>query len=326
MGRAGMRRLIGLVLVLVVLYGGYWFVGARAVTATAQAALTEARASGQADAAGFALAGFPSRFDLTIDAPVARSADGAVEWSAALIQVFMLSYRPNKVIAWFAPRQTLRLGRQTFDLTVTDMRASAAVGLSTDLPLADVTLVGTAPRLVAADGAALAAREMRAALRGAGEARYDLGVEVLDLDLPAPALPQGMPARLQRLYLDARVTLSAPLDRHARLGPPQVTAIELNLAEIVWGGMVLRADGAVSITASDQPEGRILIRATEWQQMLDLAAGAGLVAPKLLPTVQAMAAQMALSPGGDVLELPLVFANGRMSLGPLPLGPAPSLR
>jgi hypothetical protein len=34
----------------------------------------------------------------------------------------------------------------------------------------------------------------------------------------------------------------------------------------------------------------------------------------------------ALSGGGDTLDLPVTFADGNMSLGPLPLGPAPRLR
>lgn len=332
-----MRRLIWLVLALMALYSGYWFVGARAVERGAQSALELARSDGRADAAGVTLAGFPSRFDLTIDAPRLQTAEGTVAWSAPFAQIFALSYRPNEVILFAPPLQTLRIGKDEFRLTNDDMRASAAVRVGSDLPLDRATAVIIAPSLAPLMDAdakqALTARELRAAIRATGTDRdYELGVEVLDLDLPPAMIDAigkdlGLSGRITRLHLDGRASLSAPIDRHVRwTALPRLTAFDLNDARLEWAGLSILAEGAVEITAAGQPEGQIMLRTHDWQQMLQLAARAGIVPPERLIMFSAIAGQMAAQTGDGAVELPLSFRNGMMSLGPLPLGPAPYLQ
>jgi hypothetical protein len=54
---------------------------------------------------------------------------------------------------------------------------------------------------------------------------------------------------------------------------------------------------------------------------------AGAIKPDVAPTITGFLNAIATQ-GGDpeVIPLPLIFANGRGTLGPLPLGPAPRLR
>ncbi|MFN4131268.1 MAG: DUF2125 domain-containing protein, partial [Paracoccaceae bacterium] len=57
-----------------------------------------------------------------------------------------------------------------------------------------------------------------------------------------------------------------------------------------------------------------------------LATTMGLIKPEIAPTVQNMMQAVAGSSGDpEVLEMPLIFRDGQMLLGPLPLGPAPRL-
>ena len=86
------------------------------------------------------------------------------------------------------------------------------------------------------------------------------------------------------------------------------------------------AEGAFDVTATGQPEGQIMLRTHDWQQMLQLAARAGIVPPERLIMFSAIAGQMAAQTDDGAIELPLTFRNGMMSLGPLPLGPAPYLQ
>ena len=52
----------------------------------------------------------------------------------------------------------------------------------------------------------------------------------------------------------------------------------------------------------------------------------GLVKPDIAPTVERMLEVIAAqSPDLDVINITLSCQDGRMSLGPLPLGPAPRL-
>lgn len=323
-----MRRLIWLTVTLMALYGGYWVLGAQAVERGAQAALAAARADGRADAAAVDLAGFPSRFDLTVTEPRLQSRDGMLAWSAPVAQILALSYRPQEVILYAPPQQSLRLGRQIFALINEDMRASAAVRIGSDLALDRATAVLAAPRLQPqGDGPALAARELRAALRAGDGPAYDLGVELLDLDLPPAILTNGrLPARIARLHLDAALGLTAPLDRHALARPPMLSTLTLRSGTLDWGGMVLTADGTLEITATGQPEGRILLRTRDWQKAIELAAETGLLPPERLPMLLLIGGQMASQSADGALELPLIFRQGQMALGPMPLGPAPYLR
>lgn len=324
-----MGRLIWVVLGLTALYGGYWVVGAQAVERGAQAALATGRAEGIADAKGVTLAGFPSRFDLTLDAPRLQSADGAVAWAAPFAQVFALAYRPNEVILFAPQDQTLRLRDQEFSFFNKDMRASAAVQIGADLALNRATAVLAEPRLAPATGPALAAREVRAAVQAdpALTAGYHLGLEILDLDLPPEAMPDpALPGQIARLHVDATAQLTAPLDRHAAQSRPALKMIDLRAATLDWAGLVVRAEGMIEITAAGQPEGKILLRSHDWQALLDRVAQAGLVPAERLPMLTTIGTEMASKSDDGALELPLTFRQGQMSLGPLPLGPAPFLR
>jgi hypothetical protein len=58
--------------------------------------------------------------------------------------------------------------------------------------------------------------------------------------------------------------------------------------------------------------------------VLRLGVALGLIRPETAPTVERAGESLARIGGNaEVLTLPLVFAGGRMSLGPIPLGPAP---
>ena len=104
-----MKFLLGLVTALAVLYGGYWFVGQRAVERGAAAAFDQMAADGwEATHAGISTIGFPSRFDTTVTAPRLVDMATGVGWEAPWIQVFALSYLPNEVIALFPEEQAIR--------------------------------------------------------------------------------------------------------------------------------------------------------------------------------------------------------------------------
>ena len=86
------------------------------------------------------------------------------------------------------------------------------------------------------------------------------------------------------------------------------------------------AKGQIEPDADGFASGRVEIEVTNWQRLIPLLIVTGAVKPEVAPTVENMMAAMAKQGGTpDVLKLPLTLASGRMSLGPLPLGPAPML-
>jgi hypothetical protein len=329
-----MRILLVLVLAGATLWGGYWFAGSRALERSAAAFLAGPGSGLRASHAGLSVSGFPNRFDLTATDIALTDAGGTAGWQAPFLQIFALSYRPNHVIAVWPNEQSITLPGERIAVASTRMEASLVVEPGTDLALDRTAFVARGLALTGASGWSAALAEARVALRQTvGRANhYDLGMALAGF-APDPALrarldPAGQhPATVEVVSADIELGLDRPLDRHAMGGrPPQPRLIELREARAVWGGMEVRGSGRLDIGADGTPEGRIVLRARDWRAMLGIAVAAGSVTPRVAPTWEGLLAQMDAADGVEGwLELPLVFRRGRMSLGPLPLGPAPRL-
>lgn len=325
-----MRAVLWLTAAFAIFYGGYWVVGARALREGIETALSDLRAAGLADYGGFDLSGFPSRFDMVLTAPELTSADGTIGWTAPALQVYALSYKPHHIIAVMPPTQRLRIGREDIAVISDDLRASAVFGLDPALPLDRAQAVGKGLALRSDLGWGFEAGEVRLALRqGATPREHALGAELIAMTLtgpPAALLTQGgtLPATGDQARLDAVLTLDRPLDRFAPEAGIRITGAGIRAIELDWGPAQLRGSGQITVTPTGQPEGRIDLSVRNWRTLLPLVTSLGLVTPEVAPTVENALAQLALA-GGDaaVLPLPLVFSGGRMSLGPIPLGPAP---
>ncbi len=326
-----MRWLFGIVLGLAVLYGGYWFVGARMVEAGAERFLAGLEADGvEVRYADLSLHGFPSRFDTTLSDFSFDDPATGIGWSAPFVQVFALSYQPNRIIAVWPDSQQIRLPGQTVTLAADRLRASASAAPNRSLPLRNLTVESGAARLVSDLGWTVSLTDALAALRNnpAGGPAYDLWLKLDGVAPPEPAMraldPAGArPSALSLLQIDAAVALDQPIDR-AMAGPPLIQRIDLRSAELHWGEMLLQASGELAPDGYGLAEGRILLRVTDWRGAIEAATNAGMIAPEFAPTWLSMAENLAQ--GSETVELPLVFRNGGISFGLFQLGPAPRLR
>ena len=325
-----MRLMLWIIAGLTALYCGYWALASRAIRDEAGAMLVAMRAEGTADVATVDVGGFPARFDVTLGAPQFASRDGTFRWSAPELRLSAPSYRPQHVIALLPTEQRLLIGRETVAVGSETFSASAVFGLSARAPLDHAQTVGKAVVLSSDAGWRLAADEVRAAIRrGEGEAEQRIGVELLGLalsGLPAEVVTAGgaLPARGERFHLDATLGLDRPLDRFAVAGGLRIRSAEITALALDWGPAGLSAKGAVALSDEGVPEGRLDLSLRNWRAVLTLGVALGLVRPETAPTVERAAESLArLGGDAEVLALPLVFAGGRMSLGPVPLGPAP---
>ncbi|MDP3341189.1 DUF2125 domain-containing protein [Frigidibacter sp.] len=327
-----MRALLWITTAAAVLYGGYWVAGSIAMRRGAEAALADLQTQGIAGPAEITLRGFPSRFDLTVEPVALRS--GAVEWSAPFVQLFMLAYRPTHLIAVWPHEQTLTLAGLPLAITSTDMRASAVVGVSGDLPLDRTVFIAEDLAINAGADLGVSLTEARMATRAtdAGRLVHDLGAELLGLQL-SPGLrnaadPAGtLPEVMDSLRLNAALTLDRPLDRHAASAPPRPVALDLRDLSLRWGDLSLTASGQLDRGADGRLQGRIDIDADHWREILALAVATGLVRKELAPTYAAALEQLAAVSGNDPdrLQVPLVLSGGWITLGPLPIGIAPRI-
>lgn len=325
-----MRFILWLVAGLTAVYCAYWVVAARTIRTEAEAALVAMRAEGRADAAGIDVRGFPARFDITLTAPQASSPDGFFRWSADDLRIHALSYRPQHVIAVFPTEHQIRFGTQTVRVSSTELSASAVFGLAPEWPLDHAQAVGSGISLVSDKGWEVAFDALRAAVRrGDAAMAHDIGVELRGIALSGAAARmvtagEVLPARGQRLYLDATLALDRPLDRFAAGTGVRPRGAEVRNLSLDWGPAGISGRGAITLDAQGVPEGRLDLSLRNWRAVLRLARALGVVREETAPTVeQALQSLAALDGNADVLALPLVFAGGRMSLGPLPLGPAP---
>lgn len=323
-----MRALLWISVVVMGLWSGYWFLGKAAVERGTDAFFRMAPQQGiEAQNAGFAIAGFPNRFDLTVTEPRLTDPRSGLGWRAPFVQVFSLSYKPWHVIAAFANEQTIEAPGEEIAVASEKLQASVVFTPNAALTLDRSTLIGSGLALTSSRGWTAGARELRFATRQdpSRANAHEIGLDLLNLtpDPRVAGMIEGLPAVIDRLHLDSVAGLSAPLDRFAGAARPELDWLEIREASMTWGGLGVFAKGDLTVSAG-VPEGQLDIRVQNWRELMPIIAASNLVKPEVLPTLERIMEVMALQSGDPtVLEMPLVFSGGQMRLGALPLGPAP---
>ncbi|MEQ9241777.1 DUF2125 domain-containing protein [Roseovarius indicus] len=332
-----MRILLTLIVIAAAAWSGYWYIGKTGVSEGFSTWLEARRAEGWAAETGtLETVGYPNRFDTTFTDITLADPDTGLAWEAPFFQILALSYKPNHVIAVWPDEQLVATPREKYQVTSSDMRASVVVGADLDLPLERTTL--TAEELavtpVSEDQTTRAEALRLAAERlPAHPATYRLG---LAADGLSPALewrvrldPAGkLPERFDAFEADVTVEFDKPWDRSAiEEARPQPRRIELRLAQARWGELELQAAGEVTVDAQGYPEGEVTVKARNWRDILKMAVASGTLPDAFAGTLEdglGLISQMSGNP--KTLDIPLNFRNGKVRLGPVPLGDAPVLR
>ncbi len=330
-----MRKVFKIFLVLIALWSGYWYLGARAVETGLVAWFDARRSEGwQSEYSALETHGFPYRFNTTIrDLELADPRSG-IAWRAPTFQIFALAYKPNHIIALWPTEQLLATPLQKVTVTNEKMAGSVVFEPGTALTLKrasfelqDFALSSSAGWKTSLEKGLIATRQT-AGHENAHDIFFEAGAvrpsrRILALLDPAQVLPQS----LETLRLDMAVGFDAPWDRFAiERRRPQITSVKLKDMQGTWGQLDLRAAGDLAVDKSGVPSGRIAIRAANWRGMLRVAVDAGLVPEAISDTLgNALEMLAGMSGDPDTLETDLIFRNGRMSFGPIPLGRAPRL-
>jgi hypothetical protein len=332
-----MRILLAVIVVVAAAWAGYWFLGAQAIERGLRGWLdARAQEGWVVSVARVDTTGFPNRFDTTLETIELADPATGWAWQAPFFQTLALSYRPNHVIAVWPDRQTLATPLQRMEIGSDRMRGSLVFAGGSDFALDRATIEASGVAIESTDGWRAAMADSQFALRRtpakAGHS-YDIAFDASDI-----VLPDGFAARLgqsanvgdvvQRLSVEAQVEFDSPWDRRAiEDRRPQPRRIDLSLARASWGGLDLRVAGELDVDAAGVPSGSVTIKATNWREMLAMAQAAGLVPANLARLLEGGLTQLARMNGNpDTLDVPLRFADGRISLGGLlPLGPAPRL-
>jgi hypothetical protein len=329
-----MRKLLVLLIVVSALWSGYWFAGSSALRNAATQWFADQAARGiTAENTGLTVAGFPNRFDMTVNGIRFADPKTGIGWDAPFAQVFAMTWKPWHIIAALPPTQTIHLPDQDIALTSVGLRASVRARPDLSVPLAMAIVESGAWQATSTQGWVLGAATLVGSVGAdAGTpAAYDIALDIKDL-APDPALlvrlPEGatLPPLVQVIRARLNARLTAPLDREAAQTRPRLIGLDVSDVLIGWGDLSITAEGLIEPDDTGFAAGRIAIEVTNWQQLIPLLVATGAVKPEVAPTIRNMLGAMAAE-GGDpmVLKLPLTLASGRMSLGPLPLGDAPLL-
>lgn len=328
-----MRAIVVGTFVAAFLWAGYWFAGSRIIEREVTDWFTAPHGEVTLSQSGIALSGFPNRFDLTVTDPAIAAPERGWGWRAPFAQVFMMTWKPWHLIAALPPEQQFDTPLGPFTLTSGQFEASVVLVPGTALALDRTVMSVNTPSLVHAEGWQITATKVTLGTRLMPDdpKAHEIGIEATTLSPPADfrmamAGKSSLPEIIERLHLDAVATMTAPLDRFAGQSQPRLANLRLKEGLLRWGDMVISASGTLQAATDGSAEGKIDLRVENWRQLVPVLVAAGLVTPEVSPTVT-RALELMSEQGDDpnTLKLPLVMQSGRMTLGPLPLGPAPQL-
>ena len=324
----GIRAVFGLLAAAVLAtlaWGGYWFVGARALDRTvAQNLETNPFFS----AAGYSVRGFPNRFDLTLDAP--ELDQPGLSWRAPFVQFFALSYRPYHLIAVFPHDQEFVIEGNALGLHSRDMRASLVMAPQPALPLERFALVIEAPEL-RSESATHRAEQARFASRALSPSRHEAAFELRtlfpDTALMAELDPAGhWPRRVDLLALTLEAEFDRALDRAALSGPPPLLrSLAVTGAQLAFEGISLSATGRLEAGPLGLLSGEVTLQLQGWPALLARLEQAGLITPEAAALTTRSFGALADPSTPERLEAPLALRDGQLMLGPLVLGTLPPI-
>ncbi|MGX0975727.1 hypothetical protein ACSSVY_001437 [Roseovarius sp. MBR-51] len=331
-----MRFLLAMIVIAALGWSGYWFLGQSGLNRGFETWFDLRRAEGWvAETSDITVQGFPNRFDTGFSDLVLADPETGLAWEADFFQILALSYQPNHVIAVWPNSQLISTPQEKFRIESRDMRASLRIAPDTRLAPERATLTAEYLQITPLErqdeNTALTSLTLAAERQMETEYRLGLTAEGLTLSPPwrAQLDPQGrLPTQISGLHADLTVSFDKLWDRSAiEQARPQPTAINLRLADAKWGQLHLQAAGDVTVTPEGLPEGEITLKARNWREMLQIAAQTGVIPESMLGTLDSGLSLMAQMSGNpNTLDVPLTFRNGRIFLGPIPIGPAPVLR
>lgn len=328
-----MRALLIALLVVSGLWAGYWVVGSRALENAVVQWFTTPHGGLTASQSDISVSGFPNRFDLTITDPVLARPQIGWGWRAPFAQVFTMTWKPWHLIAALPNEQQIDTPQGQFTLRSSNLEGSLVLIPGTALALDRTVLSGEGLSLTAQSGWQISATKLTLASRlmpddaNAHEIGFDATTVTPDAGFRMSLAAQStLPEQIDRLHLDAIVTFAAPLDRFSMPTPPPLTGVRVKQGLLRWGDLTISAQGEIAPDADGIAQGRIDLRVENWRQLVPVLIASGLITAEVSPTVT-RAMELLAEQGQDpkILTIPLAFQSGRMSLGPLPLGPAPRL-
>lgn len=330
-----MRRLLVALAALAAILTAGWFAVARGVDASLRGWFAARGAEGWiAEYGDLSTTGFPRQFQTVLTDVTLADPESGLAWTSPRFSFEAAAFRPHRITARWPAEQTIASPWERIDILSDRFAAGIAFvpGPRLEIGSVEADLAGVALRSSRGWSAGFEVGALSATALDSAEDTYRIRFEARDLTLPAELRRSLDPARLlpdvvEGVVSETVVRFDAPWDRFAlETARPQITALDFGDFRAQWGGIDVRAAGALTVAPGGVPEGRITVKITNWRDLLRVAENAGLLPEPLIPTIErAFEVLAGLSGPPDTLDAPLTFANGIVSFGPIPLGSAPRL-
>lgn len=331
-----LRFFFGVLILFVLGWSAYWWIGSNAQQTRLIAWFENRHAAGWvAHYDKLNVKGYPNRFDTRItNLHLADPASGWA-WTTPEFQVLMLSYKPGHIIAVWPPEQSITTPNERVAVHSNDIRASVKFDANTGLALKSataeldrITLNSNAGWSAELGSAKLATRRVENR-----QDTHDLYFQAIDLKLSRKLLNSlGSDNFLLDVFdtvkIDITAGFDAPWNRRAIEGQkPELTRLEVRDINASWGDLKIQASGELMFDTGGYPTGQITVRAENWKDMLELAAGSGVIPSELHSVLEYGLGFLArLSNNRETIDAPLKFKNGMISIGLLPIGRTPQFR
>lgn len=331
-----MGKLIKVIVVLTLLWGGWWAIASAGLKSAGTTWFDARRAEGwQADVGSIEKSGFPLRLqtrltDIALADPETGTAVRMDQFDVstpAYWSGYVTVTLPDTPITLASPGLRATLAAQ-------DAQADLRLRPDTTLPLESMVLTGGEWKVDTAAGDLLGADTIDISMiqQTADAPVYDFQIDATGLTpgtLPRGflGLPADWPLAFDTFTGSMTVGFDTVWDRRAlEQRRPQPRSIDLERAQFAWGAVEMLATGNVTIDEAGLATGTISLKAENWPAMLEMAETSGYLARNVRPQVEQMLGALAQMSGQTTgLDLTISLQDGRMSMGFIPLGSAPRI-
>jgi hypothetical protein len=328
-----MRTLVIVIITSALAWSAYWYLGVRDRETALVGWFDERQEAGWVAQSTLKLRGFPNRYDAIIEGIELADPVTGWAWYAPRFELLQVSYQPNHFIALWPENQQIKTPDQKIMINSDDMRASVVFKDAAELSRA--TLSAKSMVLNSTAGWGATTKEFVLALRETqGVANsYDIGLNAAEFT-PSNIIMRHLdsagilPKTFQTFRMDATAVFSAPLGQTSfENNTSDLQSMNLNDVHFAWGDLALRATGKITLDGAGYPTGKLTIRATNWEQMLDLVVESGAVRQGEASAIRTgLTIFSALSGNRNELEIPLKFSDRQTHLGPFSIGDAPRIK
>jgi hypothetical protein len=327
-----MRKLIWIISVIFALWSGYWVIGAYKTEKTLLETLEKYKTLGWAiDFSKLKVRGFPNRFDTTIENLNIISPEDNIGWSTPYFQILSLSYKPNHLIAIWPKEHELKIANNILSIRNKKMQSSL---IFKDLLFSEIdriVLTTEDLQLLSSEKVILNTNALNIALRQDQlfDDAYEIGVSVKNFFLPSftnvhsdtlniTPLTLGLSVKI---HLSKKTNFSANSYQGLRL-----TEININQADLSSNLFAVMLKGNIDINQTGTPSGRIDIQIENLRELMLQAININLLASyDLDEIIKGLNFISKLSGDPKSLEFSIKIQEGKMFIGPIPVGQIPNI-